>query len=487
MLLPLAFWAHAFEYQRPLTDQEKKETQNFQHSGLIQRAMEEECAKNEANKAACSGKKATAFGGSQDNLIRTAGQAFSLFMGQLGDISSSKKNSGLDPSNDYCGMIPPAITVVAQTTQIGRQNHIGANAPGHSAQKEYLYKQSRAHRARAKTTSIEIAGWGTTTACYIGLSAAKFGFQVNKSTYLRMGAAAFLTYFYQRQKKNHNKYADIVKNIADSLPGKGDCNPITERDCYCAQPETSEDPQYCLAPGTAPKNLPLGAVAVSCVNANMQADPNCHCRSKNSCADVRFRPLFNIPAFSHQTTAGKMMRDLARLPNGRFYPAQLAQSSLGQGAFRRALGEIDKNIPENDGALSKKQKSMAALFRKSGIPRRLAAQMARSPISSRGRGFVARLKQQTPSHSRTPISAIPAVSDKTSLRKKAASSKKSNPFAFLKKKQRSPQNQDDIIRFSQEAQSKSSISHKRGANIFQLISHRYQNGGWEKLEFDMPR
>ena len=486
--------AKSGEYQRPLSDEERVKAIEFQHGGLLQRTLKEECGKSKERQAACDGKEATVFG-NKDELVKVVSRMYSLFMGQLGNgqITSAKGGDGAEAIKDPCGYIPIGITLVAQTTQVAQQNNIGAQASNSGvAQKEYLYKQARTHRARAKTAIIETAGWGATAGCYVTFAASKFGFQVNKSTYLKMGSAAFLSFFYNHQRIRHNKYADMVNDIANALPGKGDCNPVTERSCYCAQKETVNDPQYCLpTTGNSNRKLPPGTTSIHCANAQMMSDPDCHCSTSGSCANQNFQQLFSIPEFSTQNTAGKLLRNAGHLANGQFNPMLLGSTPFGQGAFKRAFRSMDQKVPAIDKPLTEDQKKMAKTLMKSGIGKRLAVQMAQNAsLSSHGKKLMDRLGQQSSLPNIEAIAdRIPHLSYNDPFRKKNPPRRGHQGAGFphsLKKKKREPQYHDEIIQFAQEAQNKASVSQNRGQNIFELVSHRYQNGGWEKLEFKMP-
>ena len=465
------------EYQRPLTEQEQIKAMDFQHTGLIQRTREAECAKSKKRQSACLGEQAKVFRGYSDAIIEKVGQSFSLFAGQLGNENTKGKT-------DYCSYIAQLTTIISQGLQFRGQEAIGSRLGPKSAQKESLYKQARAHRTRARTAQVERLGWGATTGCYATM-AFRPGVQSNKKTYLKMGASAFLTYFYNRQRNQHHQYANIVNNIANALPGPGDCNPITEQNCYCAQEETAQDPQYCLPFHGKKKGLPQGTVAVTCVNAQFEFDPHCNCASNGTCADQAFRPLFQFPEFSSNTVAGKSLHHVKELANGRFNKAALAHSAFGQGAFKKALSAIDKNIAVENKPLTESQKKTARLLTQSGLPKRMAAELSRTALPQ---GHSPTANKQAKLHRKTThrYRRVPTLSMKDPFRKKSRRKSKQNiPFPTFKKKGR-PKYKDEVIQFASEAEKKASVSKDRSKSIFETISYRYQNTGLEKLEFKTP-
>ena len=464
------------EYQRPLTDKERIEALDYTPTGLIQRTKREECAKSEERQSACLGEKAKAFGEYSDALIERVGQSFSIFAGQLG--------GGATASRDYCAHIAQLTTVVSQGLQLSEQQGIAPTLNPHNAQKEALYKQARVHRTRGRTAGIETIGWGATTSCYTAM-AFRPGQQAHKTTYLKIGASAFLTYFYNRQRGQHRQYANIVNDIANALPGQGDCNPITERDCYCAQEETAQDPKYCLPPHGKKKAPPKGSIAISCVNAQFQFDPNCDCTSNSTCADQTFRPLFQFPEFSSNTPSAQSLYYAKELANGRYNNASLGNSALGQRAFKKALRAMDKNISVENKPLTESQKKTARLLTQSGIPKRMASELSRIALTPQGRSLTGGPNQKAIAHVKT-IRRPPTLSMKDPFRKKSTH-KNTQDILFPRPKKKEPHKyKDEVIQFATQAENKASVSKDRSKSVFETISYRYQNTGWKKLEFKMP-
>ena len=469
------------------TEEEKKRAENFDHDARNKRLRDKACGKDKKGQAACEGREAKAWGISPD-IVRMVSTTYAMFMGGGvggGITSGTEKTKG---RTDYCRWVAVAGEALAQFQQQGRQQLISnsSSAKSQGRQKDLLYQQAAAHSARADTAEMQVMSWGSTATCY-AVMAASLNFQkISKGTYIKMGAALALGLFYSEQKKRHKEYARIVTDIAEALPGKGACNPITERNCYCSDPDTplrDKKKNNCW-PEDKKRPGPPGTVAVSCIDAQLQPDPACRCAVQKTCADVKFNSLFNLPEFSPQTPAGRSLANMARLLNGRYNPAALAKSSLGQGAFRRILNLADKNISVEDGPLTADQKKLAQALFKRGVPKRLAAGMARAPTSARGRSFANRFRGQFDPKKKEGGNFHVSLAGQKSSRKKKSSrlAKAIDPF----KKKRVPQHGDEIIRFTEDAQSEASISRDRDGNLFKLISHRYQRSGWEKLQFSAP-
>ena len=226
-----------------LTDEERYQSETFIHQGLSQREMTEACEKLK-DSAACRGQGKTKFLGVDSSLIQGIASAYSMFSGlasasgALGGPSASSAADGAAATEksgvDYCGIIPMAGEQVASFMQQAEQTQIQSQPITElNAQKEQLYQASRSHGARARSAKIQGSVWGVTTACY-GVMVATGKAALDKKTILKAGAAGFLTLFWMNESKQQKKYESEVKEIADNLPGAGDCNPHTERNCYCA-------------------------------------------------------------------------------------------------------------------------------------------------------------------------------------------------------------------------------------------------------------
>ena len=411
-----------------------------------------------------------------------------LVGGRTGEIIWNPPTAASEENKmtDYCSYIPTAMTVVAQGMQASQHQLIESDSPAHgegTVQKQAFYQQARTHRGRAKIAALEMTGWGTTASCYVVIMATK-GFGVNKMTYAKMGAAAFLTYFHGKRREHYNKYADIVKAIADKLPGKGDCNHITERNCYCAQPETASDAKYCLSMENPQRTLPPGMVPIHCVNGNMKVDPQCQCIAQGNCADRKLQPLLTHPwsGFNAKTKAGTSLRNVTHLLNGQLDPALLNDSSFGQGAFKQALARVELAVPVVKKPLTKAQKKNALALIKTGIPKKIAAQLAQA-ISGLSTQYptLAKLTRKRGLRANKPRAVIARPLGKNPFGKR--NQLRRNPSRSRKKSKTA---QDDLIFFSQQAENRGSITLDSGKNVFDLISHRYQNTGWKKLDFSMP-
>ncbi len=298
------------------TDDEKEIVDNYLHEGYIQRSYDEKCKENTETYKACLGQDVDPkFLGMKSSMVKALSKAYSMIIvaGAGGDLETTKDNENLTSdkngeaeatsgkkeeevdNTDYCKYIAAgteAVTLVQTQMSQSDLNKLPTNQE--TFQKDQLYKAAENHNNRAKTAKIQTGGWGATTACY-GAMIARPGISATSwSNLLKLGAAGLLTTFFYNEIGAHEKYRDKVKEIADGLPGKGDCNPVTQIDCYCAQEETKNDPKYCMGPTAnyvMEKDLPT-----VCLDDSLEADPSCRCLSTNSCYDKMFEE--NIAALN---------------------------------------------------------------------------------------------------------------------------------------------------------------------------------------------
>ncbi len=482
------------EIQGGLTDQEKRTSEEYLHQGLIQRTAKEECSKGK-NKDACEGKSASALGSSQkDAMVDAVAKMYTMFIG-FSDGKLDRTDEAIKSSEDkekettdYCSKIPVATEFVAQAHQQVSQNNIEkTNIKPGTEQRERLYQAARTHGARADTAKIQVIGWGGSTACYVGMTTVG-GVQPNKKTLLKMAASAVLTAFYAKQKSAHEDYEKRVNNIAKSLPGEGDCNPVTDRNCYCAQPETKNDPQYCLPQIFARQQTKLQQTA--CVNKNIKADPNCLCQKDNSCFQVEFLDLNSNGGLRSFVSSSNALKGVGQISNGVIPNVNLNSSGGSLRAARDLLLENEDKLglDEPVGLLTKKQLEEEKALSSLGIPKSIARKLAASPASSKAKANRVRFLSTFPRRNYASFkrSSGPNTLSFIQGRSKRRKSKKQNPdfSKFMKKKSRSMAGTSNILRFGNKAQEAAEISSKEGRPLFEIISMRYKVSGWRRLKLD---
>ena len=498
-LLSSHLQAQGTEYQRPLTAEESKIKQEYLSQQQVEKALKQECEKNRETEKICAGKEAVVLGQTIDSMVPVITKMLSTFgISHNGKMTKGKEaapangeteaSPAKEGSDDHCKYIPLGGQVLTQVTMKSEQEAILNTPSGISPQAEAFYQQTRNHMARSKVAGMERNIWGATTACYLLYLTNGFS-QLTTQAYIKIASSATIGTFYHFKEKAHKKFAKATRDIADQLPVQGDCNPITERNCYCSLEENMYDKQYCVPQAMAKRKsptLPPDVTAGICVNSSLEADFQCHCSLKQNCADKNFRPLFSMEGFPLISTPTKrLIQNASEMMNGQIHH-RLNGDEIYQNAFKKALEITEKNLPHKTIKipLTERQKKLTKALMKASIPPKLARVLASnsSKLSTAKRtnslaGKFSEKKRKTDGDVKGNRPSLSAIIPQT---KKKVNSP--NYLALLLKgKNRKPQEErHDFIEYAQKAQNRASINTDRKKTVFQIISHRYQQSGWKK-------
>jgi hypothetical protein len=477
-----------------LNDQDRFFSQNFIHDGLSNRQLLEECGKNEQLKKACANQDPGGeFLGMEPEMVQALSKAYALvasFGGgdfELSEEAAKEVQPGdKKTKSDYCKYIPVGTEAVAQFQETSIQdtlNNLPANRE--TVQKDQLYKASRSHFERAKTSKMQTIGWGATTACY--------GYMMTQpikkdwKVFAKLGGAGLLTLFFKGQATDQEKFGKKVKDIADRLPGKGDCNPITQRDCYCVQPETENDQQFCLPEILKRRKVAAGNVQVSCINNELKADPSCKCLQENSCFDQEF--LTNINGLNFGTFDQNSIKPLTSLSRGQLLGGDINSGALGRqlALAKRALKKAEDSL--EDTSLSPKLQKEAKALQSLGVPPKLAKKIASQPISGDSKkaalkfqkGFSGRTAKAKKRRSRNKVLRFrggKGINAKTTQKRSGF-----NPLKGLKKRKgRSVSGR--VLSYAEKATKAAQINKAKDRPIFEIISRAYQVTGRRRLQLN---
>lgn len=413
-----------------------------------------------------------------------------------GKAADAKK----EKAEDYCKYIPIGTETIAKFAQSDAVKKIDAqtNNGGETSQKEMLLKAAKSHESRADQAQIQAVGWYGGAACY-AYQATTGAFAVDTNLVVKLGAATLLGTFYQMEVSTNKGYAQKVKDIANSLPGVGHCNPVTENECYCSQEEHKNDARYCAAQIQARQAAAAQFTRVTCVDNKMQADPSCACDKTNTCFDKLFE---NKGAAELQIGLGytnspfKAVTSLAhgRLENSVLSGAGYAQTSA---IAKKALADLASKVPAGTNPLTASQKEVYDALLSKGIPANAARIMAQNPppasameaakakVAGLGGGSI------VASYAPEKGSNILDFSGGNGLgvggNKKG--DKKTGMEDFLGKINpgaKNAANSGKILEFAQKAERQAAQVSKADKPIFEIISLRYQISGRRLLEVDQP-
>jgi hypothetical protein len=509
-----------------LTDQDKDISENFFHEGKAQRVYVEECTKDGETEAACLGKKADPkIMGMKSSMIGMLAKAYTMVIGMGGvggdlatteSIEAEEANEAAEKAaeksgeeakttdaskkeqKDYCKYIPVATETIAMFNTTEDQKTIGMLPQSQeSAQKESLLKAAENHESRAKTAKIQTTGWGAGTACYVTMMSIGGGWTSGKNL-LKLGASSLLTWFYSEQIGAHEDYADKTRAVADKLPGKGDCNPITDKACFCTEESSKKRPDYLkyCRPTLHKRGIAYKSERLACIDENMKEDPGCSCAQRDTCVDKKV--MTTIKGFGGGTIGSMpMFADFSQLSKGELTAKSLNAANSTFNSAIKKLKELDRKLPETNSILNKKQKEEFKLLTDMGMPPKLAKKMAQMPVTPEMKknmakfdgastGKSSRRSRYSNSSSRKKKSNVLTFSGGDGVNR-VKKSKKSNKNDFLKrfglkKKKRNKAN-GKVLKFANRAQSQAQISRNKNRHIFDIISRRYQVSGWKRLEY----
>ncbi|MBY0415636.1 MAG: hypothetical protein K2Q18_15790 [Bdellovibrionales bacterium] len=399
-----------------LTDQEKQLSENYIHQGKANQIIKDNCA-NEMS-AVCNGQAGNhKFLGMDPNMVKAISSAYAMFGALAGDnlgaiskgdaalkseaeaagkttdkagkatdqTADKAKDSKDYKANDYCKYIPTMTEGVATAIQMAQSSSLNAAEVGNgdTAQKDALLKAAKSHDSRAKMAQVQAAGWFGGAACY-AVNAATGQFATDKNLIIKMGAATLLGAFYQNEVSANKDYAAKTRSIANQLPGKGDCNPVTDNLCYCSQPSTENDPTYC-AKGLHAKAIAANSYRVACTDNNLKIDPTCNCEKSNTCFETFLEAQgggsLDISGIGYGSSPFSSVRSLGR---GELVGGTLTNQAYDKTSAiaKRALSELISKLPPNNMNLSKDQQAVANAITSKGIPASVANLMASNPPSS---------------------------------------------------------------------------------------------------------
>jgi hypothetical protein len=515
-----------------LTDQEKQLSENFVDQAGANRIIKEKCVGEMAQ--ACAGSDVDhKVMGMNPVFIRGIAQAYAAF-GAMGDIlpvsagsgsmfgskdektgdksgdkpkteagsekkgSEANKDQAADQNKDqakekekptdYCKYIPAGTETIAMFAQKNTVQNLSNG--GDTSQKELLLKAAKSHDGRAEQAQIQAVGWYGGAACY-AVNAGLGNYAIDTNLVIKLAAATFLGTVYQGEVAANKKYAQKTRDIANSMPNKGACNPVTENECYCSTPEYENDQKFCKEQ-IAKKNAPTAFMKTACMDNMLKLDPSCNCEKNNSCFD---KYLENMGATELQLGLGygnSPFKPISSLAKGKLEGGTLnGNAYAGTSAIaKKALNDFMSKIPSN-GLLNSGQKEMADIFASQGLPAsasRLLAQASfpQSAISGgmdKARGFNGS-GYQVASYGKNNVIDF---SGGNGLGVGGNKMRKSGVDDLLGKiaGKGGSANNSKVLEFAQKAQANApQITKSSDRFLFDIISNRYQTSGRRLLQID---
>ncbi|WP_372654395.1 hypothetical protein [Halobacteriovorax sp.] len=524
-----------------LTDQQKDESENFVHNEKAQRIYEEECTADGDTEDACLGNKADPkFLGLSSSMVSALSKAYVMIMSTAGgDLDKLSKETGEtsstagegvndattdapaegstdtvssgdqppgnntnpngkeDKQKDYCKYIPVATEAIAMLNTTTEQDSI-TNLPTSedTAQRDSLLKAAANHDSRAKTAKIQTTGWGAGTACYVAMMASPDGTFKSTSNLLKLGASALLTTFYMNQIKAHEDYADKTKAIADKMPSKGDCNPITDKLCFCTEEssKTRADYQTYCQPEMSSASIAATSERTTCVDGNAQDDPSCTCAQTDTC--ISKKVMTTISGFGGTSlTSNPAISNFSTMANGELTSGSLTSAQTSVSNALAKLKQLDSKVElEPNVILTQSQQEESQLLQDMGMPANLSTKVATTTLSpsetKTAQKFTGGIKGSTRRYSisgkskkKNNVLTFSGGDGINSNNKKTKTKKPDFLSRLGLKKKKMKKNNQAVLKFAQQAEGKAQISNNSDRKIFDIISRRYQVSGWRRLEY----
>jgi hypothetical protein len=516
----------AFDESKELTLEQEESSERYIHQGIAQKKSFDMCKDGQGGfKDICTEDK-NAFDGGMNKTIEAmlpvVTKAYSMIMmvsgskveGNKFDSNDkqmyTKKDGGGDYSpgedgptagdekateekTDFCQYIPmagEAINIVAATNdnKVTQANY--EKAKPEAKQAASFYTLAKTHKNQAKSSKMQFAVWGSTAGCYTALVATSY---VNPDwkLYAKLGGSALIAVFYKKKADAHKKRAKILEEMAKKLPQAGDCNPFTETSCFCNE-ETSyavdakSYMDFCVPKPLVARNG--NNDASYCDDAKVNADPDCSCAAKNTCIDRTLKAgalAFDInPLMMKDPLAG-----IKPLSSG-FGSGNLNPTNRSLAAARKALKKYKPTAPIN---LNKKQKKLASAFHKLGLPKAVAAMMAKKSKGGSGGGLPSSFtagSDNSLAKIRSTDNDINPVASKYASGGSVKGKRSNSRNRFSRFKKRSNRKGKGIKindSYMKQATLDAEITQNTEVSIFKVINNRYQRSAWREFSDSMNK
>ena len=501
-----------------LSDEDRRMLNDYSSESYNQQALEDLCGKSEASGGligkttlsdACKGSSVKTWG-IDEQAISAISKAYSQFalLGNLGgggnapaaQANTAQQQAGADAAKegknkndtDYCAFIGAASEQVTGYQQNQYEKYL-QNIPtnAENLQTDSLIKIKRNYREKAKNQEINSVAWSGTSVCYVyqtTAGGAAFDFKAG----IKIAASAALGFYNGMAAGNHRDLADELNVVIQKMPKNGDCNPITETNCFCNLPENLNNEKYCMPQIRARASRKYGT-QVACLDNFGRPDGDCDCIARNSCYDITYMNTLDGISFgdSAEDASAKLMSQISKGSIGK--STNLGTGSLSSNAISKLKNALKKVANEQIGPtnLSSSQKKEAQFFHKLGIPKNLAAALASSPKPSkalldRTRAKFTPSNKDWDSKSKKDKNRIQDFNNSKnfSMGTSDSSSSSNSSLRNMMKKNMSgsSSNGGKVINYAEKARSQASISNRSDLNIFKIISRRYQLSHEERLK-----
>ncbi len=406
------------------------------------------------------------------------------------EVTSKDGNTKTEKKTDYCSKIAIASEVAAAINQHIRQKKIESiPMTVGDEQRGALEKVKMTHEERRRTSIIQATGFTGVAACYAAMMMTN-SVVVDPMMIIKAGAATTLATIFHLKARKHRKATEEIDRIIQALPKTGDCNPYTKTLCFCAESTSEKAYPAEFAKVCVPEELGPNATAssTSCLVENSAgqyvADTACTCKKNNTC--VKANLVITNPKFQLASNLmGQGNGALNAVLSGNFDEGKLNTAYLNTNAFtKRVLKAADKNVKAAQ--TNSKNKKLADDLSKV-LPPNLASQVA----STSGDFLPSTASQAMPAM----LGVSAANQDIVDKAVKKASYESGGPGfgsssvaeeEFTLPQMGTEQSEEkggvEVLSFAEQAVENADITKAPETPIFDIISYRYRQSAWNKVE-----
>ncbi len=529
----------AFDETKPLTDEEAAASETYIHQGKVQETYNKMCydennvLKEECNQSNESAFKSDSTAAKVEAMMPAVTKVYTMITGLGGQMQYIQKENGspilknkegtiskdesgayvdkggntvsqsdIDKGDykqqtkdgqDYCAMIPmvteTAATFYQQTKNQQTEQNLTQTEGTQVQQAASFYAMAKVHKDRSKSAKMQMAGWGSTAACYAAMMATST-ITANFGSVAKTGGAVLLTSFYGLKSKAHLERAALLEKMAEELPSAGDCNPHTETTCFCNEDSSIATDllnyqKYCV-----PQNFHAEtADSFVCMTEGMTPDPACDCKNTGTCINAKFASI-GAKIGLDPSVMNNPLSGITPLSSG-FGTAGVDAITDKNLAFAKKT--INENAPTDipNISLTDKQKSLAKDMAKMGVPKLAVVPIVSAkssgglPASLSG-GALGSGSASRNSSLNKAMAAVKKASFSSGSSAKTSRSKSSNSFNPYSKYGKKNSNRGakgvDIINFAQKAQREATINKDTSKPIFDIITNRYKTTAWREFK-----
>ncbi len=504
-----------------VTDEEKLKAENYIHQGKATKKAQEMCEDENGGYSDLCNEDTKAF--KEDSsmrkleaLVPELTQAYAMFntmasAGGGGGLTAKVQKDGeqvwtkdgkdvpegtegatekTESKPDYCGyigMVGEAVNTGYMAIKNDKTQQSYEQTKPEAKQVASFYAIADSHKNMRKAATVQFGTWTATAACYVAY-ATQAAYSGDWKVYAKMAAAGLIATYYKKKADAHKERERLLKELAKSMPQAGECNPYTNRSCFCSEDTSyTYDPvnfkNYCVPKELANRDGDLSNSTV-CADQNGKVDASCKCAETNTCIDKKLK-VAGINLGLEPTRLKDPLAALKPVSKG------MITSDLNTAAAKN-LALANKTLknykPTDLPKLSNRQKKIAKDYIKNGVPKAAAIMMAKaskggsaSAPKSALAGIGGNGIKNYGGLNKKKIAAMQGPRKKSggSVASKRSRSTRSNPFAQRGKSRKSGP-AIEIEDYATKAQREAEIVKDSDRGIFEIISYRYKMNAWQQ-------